>query len=99
MKRIPQIMAPRRYTVVIESGEQNLSAYFPDVPGCVAMGDSIEETLQLAKEALELHLEDELTIPTARTLPQILADELEVDETVLLLSWVDVTPIRLDEAA
>lgn len=88
-----------RYLLVLESGEDNLSAYFPDVPGCVAMGDSIEETLKFANEALQLHLEDESSFPNARSLPQILADDLEVDDSVLLLSWVDFEPVQLDEAA
>ncbi|HEX8218101.1 MAG TPA: type II toxin-antitoxin system HicB family antitoxin [Chloroflexia bacterium] len=46
-----------RYLVVVEKGENSYGAYAPDVPGCVAAGDSVEETLQLIKEALEFHLE------------------------------------------
>jgi predicted RNase H-like HicB family nuclease len=36
----------------------NYSAYAPDLPGCVATGDTREETEQLMREAIELHLED-----------------------------------------
>ncbi|HWY81841.1 MAG TPA: type II toxin-antitoxin system HicB family antitoxin [Roseiarcus sp.] len=28
-----------RYAVVIEKGERNYSAYVPDLPGCVSVGD------------------------------------------------------------
>jgi predicted RNase H-like HicB family nuclease len=46
-----------RYTIIIESGPGNFSAYAPDFPGCVAAGDTEQETLTLMKEALEMHIE------------------------------------------
>ena len=45
------------YMVVIEKGKGGYGAYIPDLPGCVAVGDSKEEVLQLIGEAVELHLE------------------------------------------
>ena len=47
-----------RYTIMIERGPQNFSAYAPDFPGCVAAADTEEETVSLMKEALEMHIED-----------------------------------------
>ena len=47
-----------RYTIIIERGPDNFSAYAPDFPGCVAAADTEEETIQLLQEALELHVED-----------------------------------------
>ncbi len=47
-----------RYTVIIEHGIENFSAYAPDFPGCVAAADTEAEMLQLIKEALALHIED-----------------------------------------
>jgi len=47
-----------RYTVVLERGSDNISAYAPDFPGCVAAGNTEEETLALMKEALAMHIED-----------------------------------------
>jgi predicted RNase H-like HicB family nuclease len=56
-----------RYAVVIEKGEGNYGAYVPDLPGCVAVGDSVEETKREIREAIEFHIEglraDGLTIP------------------------------------
>ena len=56
-----------RYAVVIEKAKGNYSAYVPDLPGCVAAGDTVEETDQLIREAIEIHLkgmrEDGLPIP------------------------------------
>lgn len=46
------------YLIIIENGENNLSAYSPDVLGCVATGQTVEETLQNMKDALSFHLED-----------------------------------------
>ena len=46
-----------KFVVVIEKGEQNYSAYLPDVPGCVSTGYTIDETLCNIREALEFHLE------------------------------------------
>ncbi len=56
-----------RYAIVIEKAEDNYSAYVPDLPGCIATGDTAKETEQLIREAIELHLaglrEDGLPIP------------------------------------
>ena len=47
----------KRYAVVIEKGAQSFSGYVPDLPGCVAAGDTLQQTEQLLREAIELHLE------------------------------------------
>ncbi|MBW3543125.1 MAG: type II toxin-antitoxin system HicB family antitoxin [Planctomycetes bacterium] len=47
-----------RYLVVIEEGESSWAAHVPDLPGCVAVGESREEAVDLIHEAVELHLED-----------------------------------------
>ena len=46
-----------RYLVVIEQGATSFGAYVPDLPGCVAVGDTREEVTQLIYEAIEFHLE------------------------------------------
>ncbi len=56
-----------QYAMIIEKGENNYSAYFPDLPGCIATGKTLEEVKRGMREALELHLqglrEDGLPIP------------------------------------
>lgn len=47
-----------RYMVVIEKGETSWGAYIPDLPGCVAVGESEEEVKHLIQEAIEFHLKD-----------------------------------------
>jgi predicted RNase H-like HicB family nuclease len=46
-----------RYVVILEQGEKEVGAYVPDLPGCVAVGETKEEVLRLIGEAVELHLE------------------------------------------
>jgi len=45
------------YLVIIEGSGRSFSAYAPDLPGCVAGGESPEEVEQLMREAIPLHLE------------------------------------------
>jgi predicted RNase H-like HicB family nuclease len=56
-----------QYAMIIEKSERNYSAYFPDLPGCIATGKTLDEVKQRMREALELHLrgmrEDGLPIP------------------------------------
>jgi predicted RNase H-like HicB family nuclease len=46
-----------RYMVVIERGKTSWGAHVPDLPGCVAVGETREEVLQLIREAIEFHIE------------------------------------------
>jgi len=46
-----------KYTVVIEKGENTYGAYVPDLPGCVAAGETREEFVALIQEAIEFHIE------------------------------------------
>ncbi|HMD49117.1 MAG TPA: type II toxin-antitoxin system HicB family antitoxin [Bryobacteraceae bacterium] len=47
----------RKYAIVIERGANNLSAYVPDLPGCITTGKTIEEVEHNIREAMALHLE------------------------------------------
>lgn len=44
------------YLVVIEGEGDSYSAYAPDLPGCVAAGDTPDEVRQLMHEAIPLHI-------------------------------------------
>ena len=46
-----------RYAAVIEKTGNGYSAYIPDLPGCVAAGDTRAETETLIREAVVEHLE------------------------------------------
>ncbi len=46
-----------RYMVVVEHGEKSWGAHVPDLPGCVAVGETRDEVLHLIREAIDLHIE------------------------------------------
>ena len=56
-----------RYAIVIEKAEGNVSAYVPDLPGCVATGATVEEVETKIREAIAFHVEglreDSLPVP------------------------------------
>jgi len=47
----------KKYAVVIETADGNYSAYVPDLPGCVAAGDTVDEVEEMIREAIAFHLE------------------------------------------
>jgi predicted RNase H-like HicB family nuclease len=70
-----------RYLIIVERGETGTyGAYCPDLPGCVAVGDTLEETLQLMKDAIPFHIrgliEDGLEVPA----PSSRAEYIEYEE-------------------
>jgi predicted RNase H-like HicB family nuclease len=56
-----------RYAVIIEKADGNYSAYVPDLPGCVATGETLESVEGEIREAIRFHLdgleEDGLPVP------------------------------------
>lgn len=66
-----------RYAMVIEKANGNYSAYVPDLPGCVATGDSVEAVEREIREAVRFHIEglkeDGLPVPT----PTSIADYVD----------------------
>ena len=60
-------MARLRYMVVLERGETSWGAHVPDLPGCVAVGETREDVRRLIREAIEFHIdglkEDGLPVP------------------------------------
>ncbi|MDB5619616.1 type II toxin-antitoxin system HicB family antitoxin [Tardiphaga sp.] len=66
-----------RYAVVIEKAESNYSAYVPDLPGCVATGESIKAVEIEIRDAIRFHIdglkEDGLSVPA----PTSIADYVE----------------------
>ena len=68
----------RRFLVIVERAGRNLSAYLPDLPGCVATGATLDETMARMRAAIELHVrglrEDRLPVPE----PSAIADYVEI---------------------
>ena len=61
-----------QYAIIIEQSETGFGAYVPDLPGCVAVGETEAEVRQLIREAIEFHLDglrqdgDRIPPPAAR---------------------------------
>ena len=57
----------RRYAVVIEKADGSYSAYVPDLPGCVATGETVEAVENEIREAIRFHIDglkaDGLPVP------------------------------------
>ena len=66
-----------RYAVVIEKANGNYSAYVPDLPGCVATGETVKAVETEIREAIRFHIEglraDGLPVPA----PTSIADYVE----------------------
>lgn len=46
-----------RYAVVIEKAENNYSAYVPDLPGCVATGETVKAVEAEIRAAIRFHID------------------------------------------
>ena len=61
-----------KYAVLIEKGATSYGASVPDLPGCIAVGETLEEVQQLIREAIAFHLEgmklEGLPIPEPTTM-------------------------------
>lgn len=56
-----------RYVVVIEKADGSYSAYVPDLPGCVATGDTVADVEREIRDAIRFHIDalktDGLSVP------------------------------------
>jgi predicted RNase H-like HicB family nuclease len=66
-----------RYAIVIEKAEGNYSAYVPDLPGCVATGETVKAVEIEIRDAIRFHIDglkqDGLPVPA----PTSIADYVE----------------------
>lgn len=66
-----------RYAIVIEKADGNYSAYVPDLPGCVATGETVAAIESEIRDAIRFHIDglkqDGLPVPK----PTSIADYVE----------------------
>jgi len=64
----------QKFLIVIEKAKKNYSAYSPDLPGCIATGQTVEEVEKNIYEAIEMHLEgmkeDNISIPASTAIAE-----------------------------
>ena len=86
------------FPAIFHYAEDGISVEFPDLPGCITCGDTTEEALLMAKEALGLRLysdeQDGVPIPEPSNLTSI---TLEPNERLILVE-VFMPPIRDNQA-
>lgn len=96
----------REYLVIFEPGENNWSAFSPDVPGCVATGRDRQETESNYQEALIAHLEllaedgDEIPEPTGITAGYVTVPDFApavVNESDLNMTRIEITEIPVSD--
>jgi predicted RNase H-like HicB family nuclease len=67
-----------RYTAIIDGEAGGYGVVFPDLPGCTAMGDTVEEAIANAAEAMrdwvEVTLEGGGAVPDARAMEAVRKD-------------------------
>jgi predicted RNase H-like HicB family nuclease len=68
------------YVVLIEQGPRNCSAFIPDLPGCYAFADTVDEIVEQMRTGIPFHIEslerdgDPVPAPV-RTLEQVAAEQ------------------------
>lgn len=67
-----------KYLVIYEQTATGYSAYVPDLPGCVAAGESLSETEELMRGAIEMHLEGMAEDGDPIPRPSTVAREIEI---------------------
>jgi len=67
-----------KYTVFFGQTATGFSAHVPDLPGCIAAGDTLEETRQLIREAIEFHIEGMRLHGEAIPLPTTHVEQVEI---------------------
>ena len=75
---------PHYVAIIEDNGSEDVSLWFPDLPGCMSGGDDIDEALENAPEAIGFYaeelIEDGRQLPTPRTLDELKADPEFADE-------------------
>lgn len=70
-----------QYVVIFEKGEESYGAYLPDLPGCVAVGENLDEVRTLIVEAIQLHIEalqaEGTAVPPPASIPMLMDIELD----------------------
>ena len=69
-----------KYAAIVEKTGNGYSAYLPDLPGCIAAGDTFEETKRLVQEAVIFHLEG--MAEDGETIPEPASTAIEVEVPV-----------------
>jgi predicted RNase H-like HicB family nuclease len=86
---------PSYIGLIRKEHDSDFAVDFPDFPGCVSAGTTIEEARRMAQEALEMHvagmIEDGENLPEPSTLDAIMTDPDNVDAVAFLATLPEPT--------
>lgn len=89
-----------RYPVAIEPGDDSRAwgVVVPDLPGCFSAGDTLDEAIENAREAIELHidglLDDGGAVPLARSVGE---HQARAEFSGWIWAVVEIDPAMLDD--
>ena len=80
--------------LIRKDADSDFGVDFPDFPGCVSAGDTLDEARRMAQEVLELHVggmvEDGEKLPAASSLEAIMANPENADAVAFLITLPDL---------
>ena len=87
----------RQYIALIhKDANSDYGVSFPDLPGCITAGSTLDEAREMAAEALAFHLqgigEDNEAIPEPSSLEAIMADNVNRDGVAILVPATAAAP-------
>jgi predicted RNase H-like HicB family nuclease len=84
----------KKYLIVLEKSETGFSSYSPDVRGCIATGQTLEETTQNMEQALALHLLDVEQLPQPRGIDSYLEALQDSEGEEFYLTFISIPVTR-----
>lgn len=91
------------YPAILTYDDDGISVEFPDLPGCLTCGQSVQEAFSSATEALSLHLygmeEDNDVIPEPSSLTDLQSKIKENQVLILIEVWMPVFRDKMDNKA
>jgi predicted RNase H-like HicB family nuclease len=82
--------------LIHKDADSEFGVSFPDLPGCVSVGATMQEARANAEEALALHvegmIEDGEPVPPPSTLDQVMADPANRDGAVIVMPLKTAAP-------
>lgn len=84
--------------VIHKDKDSDFGVSFPDMPGCISAGSTLDEAMEMGREALEGHLEVSRDfgddIPEPRSIDQLIADGEDMGQTTFLIDLPDENPLK-----
>ncbi len=66
------------FLIIIEKSSENYGAYSPGLPGCVAVGDTVEEVKRDMREAMRMHIQGMIEDCEAVPMPDATASNVPI---------------------